>query len=877
MIRIYQTVCFFVMWFLILTLSPAMAAGNNTASIAPAPPAPDHLPRNVQVLRPLVATPPVIPAPAADGLPAYQPNQVLVKFKKGAADALIRNRTQTDARIKKRKHFKSLSRRHGQAYFLLTSETESADALRQRLLRDPMVEAVSFNYVMTIEGTIPGDPGFSKQWPLHNTGQVFRSDTPAGLPDADIDAPQAWDFHTGSDAVVVAVLDSGIDYDHPDLIGNLWTNAAEDGGVPGIDDDANGYIDDIYGIDTGQGDTDPIGFHWHGTHVAGTIAAEGDNDLGIAGVNWCGNVLTVKVSASDGLIYTASLIEAFEYIADLKARGVNIVAANASFGGATYDTITRDGVAMLAAEGIILVASAGNSGVDTDFSAHYPSGYDLGNIISVAATDSNDNLADFSNFGWGSTDLGAPGVSVLSTYAQIHYTPSLGDAFFDDMESGDALWSATGPWAVTQAPDGPNPVWSDSPGGNYLANSNTGIVSESIDLSLEQSLRAPFHLGFRCLYELEENVDFLDIAFYAPPRPSTWQRTQAQALEGTWAWSDSPGGNYPANAHSWLASPVVDLSAADSGAIVSFANTGRLEQDNDQMRIYFSADGGASWSWVAYITGDYSDNWYGWYVTIAPEFRTSGFRFAFVMDTNKSVSHDGYTVDDVAVQDDAHTIVGGNPIFHDGFESADPLWEQPQFADWEFISSVTGNSGGVWSDFNIIIEDWFIWDQFRVAFTMDTDGANHFDGVYLDDIGVGIPTVNAHTYAYANGTSMAAPHVSGAVALMAAYHPFESMAGRVHRILAGAENVPSLDGKTATGGRLNLLNSLLAPGLCEADISGGADADVDGADLADLAAEFNVLDCGTTGTCHMDLDGNGRVDAVDLGIFAADFGSSDCP
>ena len=871
------TGCLIILYLLPLFLSTAVAVGNPSPHLSPAPPAPDHPPRTVQTLQPLVALPPAVPTPAAAEPPVYHPHQVIVKFKAGASDTHIRERTLVDRRISKRKRFKTLSRRRGRDYFLLTSETESAEALRQRLLQDPMVADVSFNYAKTIDSSVPNDPQLSNQWPLHNTGQVFRTGELPGLPDADIDAPEAWALHTGSEAVVVAVLDNGIDYDHPDLVNTLWTNTAEEAGLPGIDDDANGYVDDIYGIDSGQADTDPIGFHWHGTHVAGIIAAESDNGIGVAGIDWNGKVITVKLAASDGFFYTDSEIEGYEYIVDLKERGVNIVAANASFGSLYYDSAARDGVAMLGEAGIILVAAAGNDNADNDQEPHYPASYDLDNILSVAATDCNDNLADFSNFGLVSTDLGAPGVSVLSTYARIRYTPTPGDTFFDDMESGDTLWYTSGPWAITQEVDAPNHVWSDSPGGDYAANAYTSIVSDPMDLTVDQTVTAPFKLGFRAMVDLEENMDFLDILFYAPPRPSYWQRTQERSKEGMWAWSDSPGGYYPANAHSWLASPVIDLSGADSGSIISFASTGYLEQINDQMRIYFSADGGNTWSWVAYLTGDYSAAWYGWYVAVAPEYRTAQFRFAFVLDTNKTWNYDGYYIDDVAVQDNAHTIAGGDPIFHDGFETVDPDWEQPQYADWEYISSVTGNSGGEWDDFNITIEDWYIWDQFRFAFALDTDDVNSFDGVYLDDIGVGIPTVDAHTYAYAAGTSMAAPHVSGALALIAAYHPYESVAGRVHRILAGSESVPSLDGKTVTGGRLNLLHSLLAPGLCEGNLNGAADADLDGVELADLAAEFNTLGCGTTSACVMDLDENGRVDAFDLGMVAADFGRIDCP
>ena len=580
-----RAICLFALLLIVPVFLNGLAAKANAQSLSPVLSETDHPLRNRETLHPLSGLPSTSMKPPVSGRHTYRPNQVLVKFKKGALDEQIRSRTKTDARISRHKHFKTLSRRKGQDYYLLASETESAAALKQRLLSDPTVAVVTYNYAMTFDAVIPNDPNFSMQWPLHNTGQTFMPNAPAGTPDADVDGPEAWDFQVSSDEVVIAVLDNGIDYDHPDLMDNIWTNAIEENGVPGIDDDGNGYVDDIFGIDTGEADADPLCLGWHGTHVAGTIAAVGDNGIGVAGINWYGKVLAVKIAAPDGLIYTDSLIEAFEYIIDLKARGVNIVAANASFGGPQVDPITRDGVAMLEAAGIILVASAGNDGVDTDLTPHYPSGYDLGNIISVAATDYNDTLADFSNYGGISTDLGAPGVNALSTYVSSEYTPTRGDTFFDDMDNEDSIWSADAPWAVDRLPGETNSVWSLSPGGKYAYNTYARLMSHTMDLTVDKSTAAPFQLGFRAKFELEENVDFLNILFYAPPRPSLWQRTQTQAREGDWSWSDSPDGCYPANAFSWLASPPVDLSASDSGAALIFSSTGILESDNDQMRI----------------------------------------------------------------------------------------------------------------------------------------------------------------------------------------------------------------------------------------------------------------------------------------------------
>jgi subtilisin family serine protease len=340
-----------------------------------------------------------------------------------------------------------------------------------------------------------------------------------------------------------------------------------------------------------------------------------------------------------------------------------------------------------------------------------------------------------------------------------------------------------------------------------------------------------------------------------PPRPSLWQRTTERAVNGSYAWSDSPGGHYPNYANSWLVGPVIDISSADDGAILSFAYTGIL-LDNDVLRILYSADGGTSWTWYTYLTGDYSGDWYGWAPAIPPEFRTSQFRFALVLDTSKYYWDDGYYIDDIAVQDSAHTIAGGNPFFHDDVETTAVAWTQPQIPDWEYLGYVTDSSNGSWLSYNISIDDWFIWDQFRVAFVLNSDSTNQADGMYLDNIGIGVPTVANHTYRYLNGTSMAAPHVTGTVALIAAHHPYESLSGRVYRILGGVDPLAALVGTTVTGGRLNLFNSLTLPGLCEGDFGGGPDKDVDGSDLAMYAEDSS---------------------GISLAVFAADYGRSNCP
>lgn len=274
------------------------------------------------------------------------------------------------------------------------------------------------NYILTTD-VIPNDPSFGTLWGLHNTGQS------SGTPDADIDAPEAWDITTGSASVVVAVLDTGIDYTHPDLVANMWINPGE---IPGnsIDDDLNGYVDDIHGIDTANGDSNPFDDHNHGTHVAGTIGATGNNGTGVVGVNWQVKLMPCKFLGASGSGSTADAITCLEYVAAMKASGVNIVATNNSWGGGSFSQALHDAVETQRQRDILFIAAAGNGGDDSvgddnDATAHYPANIDLPNVIAVASTTRTDARSSFSNYGRRTVHLGAPGTSILSTTPGNNY------------------------------------------------------------------------------------------------------------------------------------------------------------------------------------------------------------------------------------------------------------------------------------------------------------------------------------------------------------------------------------------------------------------------------------------------------------------------
>ncbi|HOV25385.1 MAG TPA: S8 family serine peptidase [Pseudobacteroides sp.] len=220
-----------------------------------------------------------------------------------------------------------------------------------------------------------------------------------------ISAPQAWDKCTGSPKVLIGVLDSGIDYTHPDLAANIWTNPGEIAG-DGIDNDGNGYIDDIHGWDFCYDDNEPTDILTHGTHCAGTIAAVGNNNAGVAGVSWSAKLVALKWISDYNSGTSSDLIDAIAY-----ANAMDIPLTNNSYHIGPSQAL-KDAIE---SSNALFVVSAGNSGVDIDLSPAYPASYTCKNIITVAATDSNDNLASFSNYGVTSVVLAAPGVSIYST------------------------------------------------------------------------------------------------------------------------------------------------------------------------------------------------------------------------------------------------------------------------------------------------------------------------------------------------------------------------------------------------------------------------------------------------------------------------------
>lgn len=276
---------------------------------------------------------------------------------------------------------------------------------------------------------MPNDPMFGEQWALNNSGEN------GGKQNADINALLAWAKTTGSEKVVVAVLDSGVDYTHTDLVRNIWLRPDS---VPAYEDAELKTVNDLHGYNSDENSGDPMDDNGHGTHCAGVIGAEGDNNEGIAGINWNVQIMPLKFLGKGGFGSTKNAIEAINYAIDRKRAGVNVRVISASWGSSSRSKALEDAIRAAGEEGILFVAAAGNSGSDNDKRPHYPSSYKLPNVISVAALDRADNLASFSCYGAKSVHIAAPGKDIVSTWLKNGFREASGTSMATPQVSGAA-------------------------------------------------------------------------------------------------------------------------------------------------------------------------------------------------------------------------------------------------------------------------------------------------------------------------------------------------------------------------------------------------------------------------------------------------------
>jgi subtilisin family serine protease/N-acetylneuraminic acid mutarotase len=594
---------------------------------------------------PLV-TLPGVKSPAVPSGTYWREGEALVRLRPGTDVGQAKAALGGDGVRWRGEGFDLLTYRSGRTHALVQAPGFTTDQLLARLREDPRVEHAQPNWVRSIVA-LPDDPLFPRLWGLHNTGQVIHGFT--GLEDADIDAPEAWDVTTGSPDVVVASLDTGIDYTHRDLADRMWVNPGEQGGVAGEDDDGNGWIDDLHGIAaTWHLGTDPLDDNGHGTHTAATMVGSRDAQ-GLVGVAPGAKVMALKFLDEHGSGSDADAVRCILYAIRMKTGyGVNVVAINASWGGIMGEDgdVLSEAIAAAGEAGIAFVAAAGNEGADNDpqsWTRSYPASYAVPTIVTVAATDALDRPAVWTNRGRRTVDLAAPGAGILSA------VPGGGtnrEIFFDDLESGDAGWEHGG------------------------------------------------------------DADY-------------WALTGEDAFSGGHAWTDSPEGPPPSGTRAWLnVDHDLDLTPWRGRDVrLSFQTRTDLPGIYD-FQVAISRDGGSTWILLALI--DPNGDWRTESLAIPEDFKTDRFRFRFIR----------------------------------------------------------------------------------------RNGGSKYRGAWLDDIALGVPGGNSDGLAIMSGTSMAAPHVTGALALTASRFPDDDVLTRVRRIISGVDPVPALSGMTATGGRLNAANTL---------------------------------------------------------------------
>jgi subtilisin family serine protease len=378
----------------------------------------------------------------------YVPGELLVKYKPQIETSAVKlSPSQSGIEIKN--SFANIGVHH-----VKFPSHMSIDEAMQIFKNNPLVEYAEPNYVRYIKSTIPNDTFFSYLWGLKNTGQSVNGTS--GTSGDDIHATEAWDITKGNSTIVIAVIDSGVDYNHPDLASNISSSLRYD------------FVNN---------DSYPMDANEHGTHVTGTIAASGNNGMGVTGISWTATIMPLRAVDAFGTISVSNNISAIDYAI---GKGARII--NASYGGYDYSQAEYEAISNAKNAGILFVAAAGNESNNNDTMPIYPASYNLDNIIAVAATDQNDNLADFSNYGSSSVHVAAPGVSIYSTKParQTVWSTNFDGGSMDGWGTGGTnnTWGLT----TSQCYSGVYSLSVNS-GGNYKDNGNSWAMAPVRDLS----------------------------------------------------------------------------------------------------------------------------------------------------------------------------------------------------------------------------------------------------------------------------------------------------------------------------------------------------------------------------------------------------------
>lgn len=658
------------------------------------------------------------------------------------------------------------------------------------------------NYLHRISA-MPDDPRLPDLWGMNNEGQT------GGTEDADIDAPEAWDIQTGSDQVIVAVIDTGVDYRHPDLADNMWVNEGE---IPdnGIDDDGNGYVDDVYGYDFFNYDSDPLDDHSHGTHCSGTIGAVADNGIGVAGVAWDVRIMALKFLSADGWGDTWGAVDCI-YYADM--MGADIMSN--SWGGGPWEQVLYDAIASTDA---LFVAAAGNDSSDTDAWPNYPSGYELPNVLSVGATDHNDQIAWFSNWGAETVDVFAPGEEVLSTIAgpapifEPSVVSSLPVSSCDDISEWNVSGYAYRPWAITTQ------RFSSAPGALAHLQYRDGedswaYLNAPVDLS---AMTSPW-LRFQAYYETEQGFDFLNA--WASGDGVNW--TKVTSLTGF------SGGMVYADGFKTVDCDLSDF-AGDSSVYLAFSfesdysfdskwgYVGAVVDDIEivELATYFSEDFGdlAAWDPSEYVNQP-------WVLTT--DWAVSAPSAAGIIGYGNDEDAWLKLTSPVDLSGASDQVALTLAAFYDTEPGLDVMtaYASTDGSTWAALTSYSG-FGGAWGpEFVSKVVDLSAYagePAVYLAFGFQSDGSISSDagliGVAVDDLMVieGAWTEADYTVAYEwfSGTSMATPHVSGIAALVLSEWPGATGVDLKNAVMSGADWLPQLDGMCVTGGRANAARSL---------------------------------------------------------------------